>query len=913
MQTTTPITDAKGARSYFEKDDYYTRDNSGGREWIGKGAQELGLTEVTPKAFQSVLEGMDAKGNQLVFAASNGEHRAGWDLHFAPSKSVSIVWAFGNEKQRSDMLACHHNAVDSVMKYVEDNLIEARITENTKTSRVTTGNMIAARFDHFTSREMDPQLHSHVVVANMTQRKGGQWRAIANEKIFNRELLTALYENELSAGLKERGYNTTMEKLDTGNSHYTHIEGIDERIIDHFGKRQSQIDQAIESLKEQYPQAGRGELRQMACLDTRQPKQTIDREVLHESWEKQLDGLGLSRDRIAESVKMANPYEIKMDLKVSEYETVNMACNILNENESTFSREDVIKTAARISGGNHCNISLERAFYELNGSTIITLDKHAGVYTTKQMKKIERDIINAVKEGHDTVPAVCTSEEIREHTKQLYDTFTDDQREALEHIATSKDRIIGIQGGAGTGKTTMLSAARDQFEQQGYTVRGLSFTGKAAKELQAGAGIESKTIHSFLPHIGTPDLVPSAKEAWFVDEVSMVGSKQMNDLIKASKRTNARLVFVGDTKQLQSIEAGKMFQKLQESGALKTVHMKETVRQKDEDYKAIVKDVSEKKIDDAFTKMIVKKKLHEIAESHERTEAIVNKVVSQKDYRTVLVVTPLNKDRNELNTKIRENLKKKGMLKGEEHAFTVREPKAIAPADKHFADSYSPGDIVRTSRAMKGLKVGTEGIVLGIDKQTNQVTILTPEGKKANLNVHTYGHTLATYREKTAHFLEGEKVVFLKNARPLGVQNGLTGEINSIDKNGNITVAIDKNKAVTWNIKSTYNYLDHGYAVTDYKSQGQTSREVIFHADTERNTSFNSFYVAVTRGKDNIHVYTNESDKLKTQVKHELKKTSTLDHSKTSIQINSQFKQIREPMQLNTPKQINIPRGREGR
>ena len=911
MQTTTPITDAKGARSYFEKDDYYTRDNSGGREWIGKGAKELGLTEVTPEAFQSVLEGMDAKGNQLVFAASNGEHRAGWDLHFAPSKSISIVWAFGSEKQRLDILACHHNAVDSVMQYVEDNLIEARITENNKTSRVATGNMVAARFDHFTSRELDPQLHSHVVVANMTQRVGGQWRAIANEKIFNRELLTALYENELSAGLKERGYNTTMEKLDTGNSHYTRIEGIDERIIDHFGKRQSQIDQAIESLKEQYPQASRGELRQMACLDTRQPKQTINREVLHESWEKQLDGLGLSRDSIAESIRnnMMNPYEINLDLPMSEYETINTACTIINEQESTFSREDVMKTAARISGGNHRNIALERAFSELKGSSILVLDKNAGVYTTKQMKKIEKGIVTSVREGQGTLPEILTPRQAESKITELYDHLTSDQQKALEHILTATDRIIGIQGDAGTGKTTMLKGAREQLEGQGYTVRGLSFTGKAAKELQAGAGIESKTIHSFLPQVDTSGFVPSSKEAWFVDEVSMVGSKQMNDLIKASKRANARLVFVGDTKQLQSIDAGKMFQKLQETGALKTVHMKETVRQKDEDYKATVKDVAEKQIESSFEKMIAKKKLQEISDDKERLDAIVKKVTSKKDHRDYLVVTPLNKDREELNTKIREALKEKGTLKGEEHTFVVREPKAINAVDKHFSDSYSIGDYITTNGGIKGVQIGTKGHVIDTDNKLQTVNIVTDDRRTVKINVEKDGDKIKAYREKTVPFVHGERVVFLNNDRALKVQNSLTGDITSIDKRGNITVAIDKNKKITWNITQGYNYLNHGYAVTDYKSQGQTIKDVIFHANTEKTNSYNSFYVAVTRGQKSVHVYTNDKDKLKEQVKKEVIKTSTLDHNKPQIQrIVPQVQQIRIE-----PQQINIPAGREGR
>ena len=286
MHTTTPLTNAGDAANYFKKDDYYMRDQSGGRAWMGKGAQALGLKEVDLPTFQAILEGKDLQGNVLVEAASNGKHRVGWDLHFAPSKSVSLVWAFGTEEQRAHMMDSHHGAVESVMKYVEENLIQARGRISNTTRRMGTGNMIAARFDHFTSREMDPQLHSHVVVANMTQRKDKKWRAISNEKFFARELLTALYENELAAGLKERGYTVTMEKYDTGNSRYARIVGIDERIEEHFSKRQGQIDKVIEELREKFPLASAGELRQMACLDTRQAKKSIDREVLHESWDR---------------------------------------------------------------------------------------------------------------------------------------------------------------------------------------------------------------------------------------------------------------------------------------------------------------------------------------------------------------------------------------------------------------------------------------------------------------------------------------------------------------------------------------------------------------------------------------------------------------------------------------------------
>ena len=189
----------------------------------------------------------------LFRAASNGVHRPGWDLTFSPSKSISVAWAFGNEEQKAAILAAHDAAVTSTMKYLEDNLIEARMTVNTKTSRVTTGNIVAARFDHYTTRELDPELHSHVVVANVTQCPDGTYRAVANEKIFAREFQIALYENELAAELKQRDFSVSMTKYDTGNSHYASIDGIDDVVTNHFSKRSDQIDKAIEPLKEHYP------------------------------------------------------------------------------------------------------------------------------------------------------------------------------------------------------------------------------------------------------------------------------------------------------------------------------------------------------------------------------------------------------------------------------------------------------------------------------------------------------------------------------------------------------------------------------------------------------------------------------------------------------------------------------------
>jgi len=547
-----------------------------------------------------------------------------------------------------------------------------------------------------------------------------------------------------------------------------------------------------------------------------------------------------------------------------------------------FTREDVMKIAARISGGTHSNKVLEEAFIRLKGKSILTLDKDLGVYTTPEMKAIEKEIVDSVERSRGTMTPVLASDVIERRTRELYDNLTEDQKKALERILMSRDRVIGIQGDAGTGKTTMLSAAREQLEKEGYTVRGMSFTGKATKELQSGAGIESQTLHSFLPKVRSGEIAPSRREAWFIDEASMVGSRQMGELAKMAEASNARLILVGDTKQLQSIDAGRMFGKLQETG-METVHMKETVRQKDEDYKEIVTHIAERKIDSAFEKMERKGKVHEVVNDLERRDAIVKEFVSKKDYRNTLVVTPLNRDRNQLNGRIREALREKGLLKKEEHTFAVLEPKLLAPADRYFIDSYSIGDVLTTGQGMKGVKIGTKGRVRELDRETQTLTLRTDTGKFVQIDIGKHGDKVRAFEPKFARFTEGDKVVFLNNDRTIGVQNGLTGEIKNLDERGNITVTLDTGKEIAWNIPRTYNYLDHGYAVTDYKSQGQTSKRVIFHANIEKPTSYNSFYVAMTRGKEDVRVYTNGTEKLKEQVKQEVTKRSSLDYSTRAL------------------------------
>ena len=509
------------------------------------------------------------------------------------------------------------------------------------------------------------------------------------------------------------------------------------------------------------------------------------------------------------------------------------------------------------------------------------------------MQKIEKDIVQRVRNGHDKTESITTPEKVQERLEEYEGTkrqvnpdyrLTEDQKKAVEHILTSHDRYIGIQGDAGTGKSTMLHAVREQAEREGYEVRGFAKTGKAAEELEKNAGIKSQTIDSFFlqEREGSGD-----KQLWVIDEASMVGSRQYRELIIRSEQADAKVVWVGDQKQERAIDAGSPFQKLQESGVLRTVEMNDITRQSG-DYREASQDLAARRIDRAFDRLERTDKIREIPNRDERISAIVKDYTSRADYKDTIIVTARNNDRNELNDLIRRELKSQGRLDEKEQTFTVRESKNLSPEDRHFAQSYREGDVIYATKAGAMGRAGSEGRVTAVDYQNHSITVQDKHGKDHSIDLIKNGDQISAYREKEHSFSEGDKVVFLKNDKGLEVKNGQAGTLQHVDEQGHMKVKMESGKEVHFNVHSQYNYVDHAYAVTSYKAQGQTSQEVIYHADTDKEVNYNQAYVAITRGREDLAIYTDDKENLSDQMKMESTKTWSLDYE-TSQKLNQDF------------------------
>jgi len=881
------------AGSYFTRD--YITQSTG--HWFGKGAERLGLFGIIKKdQWDNNINGRDPEGRQIIQnghgSKGNQDRRSGMDNCFSAPKDVSVL-----ASKDHDVVLSHDNAVKTVLSNMEEKYSYARKTVNGITRPEQTGNLVFGVFRHFCSRyPYDPQLHSHSFESNMTQREDGEWRAVHNDVLFKKGVkhhIGLMYRSELASNLRELGY-----EIESDSRGFFRVLGMPKEITDHFSRRKAQVEEKYQELRMIYPHANEQRLKEMAALGSREPKKEMTLQDLRESWDKQITELGFSWEKIRED--MRHEADIvraarNKNAQFTAHDYVRTAAERLSEQESVFDRMKLLDTAAILAMGHERMAALDKAITDLETNGYLkVLDREKGRLTTAGMLITEQHIEAMVKDGRCKIQSMFSPDVVETLVREKHPGMTEGQMKACGHVLSSTDRIIAIQGDAGTGKTSMLSALRQELVERGITLRGFAYTGKAAMEMES-VGIESRTLHSFLRAQDNRFGIREGRELWIIDEASMVGSRQMESILQTADRYDARVVFIGDSKQLQAIDAGSMFTKLQEKEIISTVCMSDIVRQQETGYRAIVREISSGNIDGAFEKLSSQGKII-VDEVASLKSAIIDHYVSRDD---VLVITTRNASRKALNDGIREKLIEKGQLEGQEYSFTVRDSKSLNGIAQHFTESYQENDIITVNRSGTGIKVGQEGRVVAIDHENHLIHVELSRGSRKGeireVDLRKHGNRITAFTEHEIVLTRGEKVLFTRNSDRIGVRNGHTGFIEDIDRDGGITVSLG-NRTISFNLKDDYNYITYGYAVTDFKSQGMTSKEAVVYAPVSREEgkgfsdyNFNSFYVAASRGKHDLRIYTNDMHELREQVKTVHIKTSTLDYmpSRSSDQTGS--------------------------
>ncbi|MDV2393733.1 MobF family relaxase [Vibrio cholerae] len=519
MMSPKAIKSASQAGHYFEKDDYYV-DGLSPSEWFGDGAETLGLSgDVDRETFKSLLEGQLPDGQKLG-TVRDGEwkHQPGIDLTFLAPKSVSILSEVVGDQR---LLSAHDKAVQAVLRYIEQEYI---VTRNRNRAENTveyekTASMVAATFKHTTSRAFDPLLHTHVVVMNATQRADGLWRSIENKPLFiDQKHLGLIYRQYLAEEVQSLGYGLDHEKGGTWE-----IASISKEVIREFSKRSEAIEKALEARGKTRDSATAAE-KETATLDTRDRKVHMERGELLEKWHAEIgeDKLNDLKKVIRQSQANIPTLEMKTEALLERVKVANeaimWATEHLGERDTSWTHHDLVKEASRYAGSRVLLSDVNNAIDAAIGSgqlidkSVRTFDKvskreiDVRGYTSKAAIDIEDEVLKEEYLGRDRVQALCSREQAaaaisnaEEKANEFGYEWNADQRKATEGILLSENRIVGVQGFAGTAKTTsVLRTVAETARDMGYEVRGLTPTNSAGQSLIDGAGIQSGTIQSFL-------------------------------------------------------------------------------------------------------------------------------------------------------------------------------------------------------------------------------------------------------------------------------------------------------------------------------------------------------------------------------------------------------------------------------
>ena len=883
VATVTRLKAAATTVHYFEVDGYYARNDPEHRKasgWYGEAASSLGLHgPVKPKRFEEILAGYVAGTDIRLGRLRDGEHqhRPGVDVTFSAPKSVSLeALVYAAPKTGARVVRAHDEAVRATLGFIETELLQTRSYDPAtgRRPRVEADGMAAATFRHLASRNLDPQLHTHAVIANMTRGRNGEWRSAEFTAVERSKLLIgAYYRNELRTRLEEIGYATVPTLV--GRMPGFEIAGYGKPMLDAFStRRREMLDYMHAHGWENTPARA-----QQAALYTRQRKAEPDRQVLRETWQERAQELGPARDRdIArgrDGIGASATPVPETRAQPSALAVVRQAVEHLEERRTVFSANELRAWALAHGGGRHSLDALDAGIARLrrDGHLVEATARRADLaFVTDRARNAERDIVAGMRAGLNAGRSLAPAEAVDARLDAA--GLNPGQRDAARTILLSPHRTVGVQGHAGSGKTTMLRAVAELASER--QIIGLAPSASAARVLEGEADIPARTLQWFLTRyrdvgdgIASPERTEEARKALggsvlILDEASMVGTTQMRALTRVAAEAGVeRLALIGDRRQLRAVEAGQPFALLQDAG-MPTARMDEVVRQRDADLRQAV--------------------LHMVAdEPRLAVEELGNGVLEtdgdelgrkaaqlwldlDPDLRPgTAILAPTHELRAEINAAVRHGLEDEGVLHGPELEIERYVNLHLTRSQKGDIANYREGDVAVFHHDVYGVRAKAGDACRVTEVGDERVVLTLPGGKERTIDPSGYiRYRLDLFETRPMVLKAGDRVRWTRNDSARGLINGEHAEVLSI-RRVNVTMRTrDGREIVMARDDPQLHHLDHAYSSTVHAAQGITCDRAIAVLDTERGGVADqaTFYVELTRARDNVVLLTDDREAL---------------------------------------------------
>jgi hypothetical protein len=752
---------------------------------------------------------------------------------------------------------------------------QARIGGNNPAE--TTGKFIAAKFEHDTARPVDgyaaPQLHTHAVIFNVTERENGSTRALQERAFFeSQQYATAVYQSELTYRLSQLGY-----EIEPGRSGAPEIKGYTQEYLDASSPRSRQIKEQLEKTGYSGPEAA-----QIAAHSTRDRKQTLTAEEVLAAHKEMAASFGNQPQQVIAAARArAEQQERQPEQKPHAKEAVTFARDSIFEREAVADERTILRDALRRGMGEATYTDIRAELnrrQEAGEFRVVQGMKHSSArsFTTPETIAAERANIRYVLEGRNAVEPIMSAQRAREQASTR-PFLNDSQRRVIEQVLNSSDRIHGLQGLAGTGKTTTLQSIREGAEANGYVVEGFAPTSKAAGQLRE-AEIGATTLQSFLARgQNHPSIDPANRHLYMLDESSLASTKQMRSFL-SKLNPDDRVLVIGDIRQHQGVDAGRPFQQMQEAG-MQTSQLDKIMRQKDPELLKAVQHLANNETAKGISMLAEQGRVTEIPNGYDRIAAIARDYAAQPE--NTIIVSPDNRSRQQINEAVRAELRKAGLIAADGEVFrTLTHRSDMTGADRSWAARYNIGDVLQytTGSKTEGIERNSFSVVRSIDARANTVAVEVENGSTVTYDPRRL-RGVNVFREVEREFAVGDRLQLTAPNRDLGVANRDLGTVVRLEE-GKISLRMEgkPDRLLTFEI-AQFRQFDHGYAVTSHSAQGLTADRVLANFDTDSNHNLINTrlaYVAISRASQEAHVYTNDAETLSLRLASDVSKTAAI-------------------------------------
>lgn len=824
------------AENYFDEhlaqNDYYSAGEIRPGQWIGTGAERLGLKEaVTREQFHALCENRNPQSNERLTQRQQKEdkRRVFYDFTCSAPKSVSVLAVTLEDKR---LVTAHEESTRIAFRELET-FAATRVRKQGNQRDRTTGNLVAAAFLHDSSRELDPLLHTHCTVFNATfDDKEQCWKALQAGGMYDAiRYATAVYRNELAKRVQEIGYQIRPAK------HGFEIEGVSDAVVQRFSKRSQQRDAVVREMEEKL---GR--------------KLTNDEiaHAVHQSRAKKVKGISTAEVRERQMAQLRPDELLALQKLVAahrteqpriadlENETLNHAVAHLFERKSVVPEHELLNVALSRRPGEVDLPALKLAVKKSQN-----LVKTERGFSTRQVLATELALIQAVNAGCNAVAPLHPN-------YRPADWLGEDQQRAIYHVLRTSDRITGLRGLAGTGKTTALrelvAACKEARIEPLFCAPTAAATDVLRKE-----GFEAVTLQGLLlskRSFSKHDLV-------VLDEAGAVGIDDLKRLFDLAR--DARIVLSGDTGQHASVARGDALRILERHSDFKSGQLTAIRRQRKAEYRKAVELAAQKRTMEAFAQLERMKVVTELPESKLHDAAANLYLKALEGMKSALLVAPTWNEIEAVTEKVRAALKAAGRLSGDEREFQVFDSLSWTEAQKRDARQYRAGMAVRFHRRHGGFNNGESVSVVAAE--TNSLCVRRADGSEASFPLGAGFACFDVGESRVLKVAAGDKLLLQANAARKRFINGELVEVQTIQ--GDSVVLADGRV-----IPNNYRTFTHGYAVTSHAAQGKTVDEVLVVASSRSLPAINQqqFYVSISRGRDACRVFTDDAEMLRSHV-----------------------------------------------